>query len=69
MLKPLLRVFIVVLIGLVCGVIGWIVGALIGGNFGEQLVFNGVRGYEATGRIGFITRRVDRFDLRLATSV
>ena len=42
------------LIGLVFGVLGWIVGALIGGNFAEQFVFNGVRGYEATGQVGFI---------------
>jgi len=54
MLKTILRVFAVVLIGFVCGIIGMIVGALIGGNFAEQFVFNGVRGYEAAGQIGFI---------------
>jgi hypothetical protein len=54
MLKSILRVFAILLIGSVSGVIGWIVGALIGGNFAEQFVFNGVRGYEATGQIGFI---------------
>jgi hypothetical protein len=54
MLKTLVRVLTVVAIGLVSGILGWIIGALIGGNFAEQLVFNGVRGYEATGQIGTI---------------
>ncbi len=49
-----LRTFVVLLIGFVSGVIGWIVGALIGGNYAEQFVFNSVRGYEATGQLGFI---------------
>ena len=52
--KIILRTFVVLLIGFVSGVIGWIVGALIGGNYAEQFVFNGVRGYEATGQLGFI---------------
>jgi hypothetical protein len=52
MLKNLVRILIVVVIGLLAGVVGWIIGALIGGNYAEQLVFNGVRGYEATGQIG-----------------
>ena len=54
MLKNLVRILIVVVIGLLAGVFGWIMGALIGGNYAEQFVFNGVRGYEATGQIGFI---------------
>lgn len=54
MLKTSLRLLAVLLIGVVSGVVGWIVGALIGGNFAEQVVFNGVQGYEATGQIGFI---------------
>ena len=54
MLKNLLRVLAVILIGMVSGIMGWIIGALIGGNFAEQVVFNGVRGYEATGQIGSI---------------
>ena len=54
MLKNLVRILIVVVIGLLVGVFGWIMGALIGGNYAEQFVFNGVRGYEATGQIGFI---------------
>jgi hypothetical protein len=54
MLKSSVRILIVVVIGLIAGVIGWVIGALIGGNYAEQLVFNGVRGYEATGQIGFL---------------
>jgi len=54
MLKTILRIFAVIVIGLISAVIGLIIGALIGGNFVEQFVFNGVRGYEATGQIGFI---------------
>jgi len=54
MLKTLLRVLAIIIIGLVSGVLGWIIGALIGGNFAEELIFNGVRGYEATGQIGSI---------------
>ena len=54
MLKTMLRFFVVIVIGFISGVIGLIIGALIGGNYAEQFVFNGVRGYEATGQIGFI---------------
>lgn len=54
MLKTVLRVFAVILIGLVAGVIGLTVGALFGGNYAQQFVFNGVQGYEATGQLGFI---------------
>lgn len=32
--------------------LGLIIGAFIGGNFFTDFVFQGVRGYEATGRIG-----------------
>ncbi len=52
MLKTLLRVSIVIIIALVSGILGGVIGALIGGNYAEQFVFNGVRGYEATGQIG-----------------
>ena len=54
MLKTALRVCAVILIGIVSGVIGLIAGAFIGGNYAEQFVFNDVRGYEATGQVGFI---------------
>ena len=54
MIKKALRVSIILVIGVVAGLTGWLIGALVGGNFAEQFVFNGVRGYEATGQIGFI---------------
>lgn len=54
MFRTGLRILIVVVIGLVCGVLGLASGALIGGNYAERFVFNGVRGYEATGQIGFL---------------
>jgi predicted MFS family arabinose efflux permease len=52
MFKIIFRVFAVILVGVVFGIIGLIVGALIGGNYAQQFVFNGVRGYEATGQLG-----------------
>ena len=52
--KTVLSVLAVFLIGIVSGIIGLIVAAFIGGNYAEQFVFNGVRGYEATGQLGFI---------------
>jgi hypothetical protein len=42
------------IVGFILGIIGMLIGALIGGNFATEVVFNGVRGYEATGQIGFI---------------
>ena len=54
MLNTLLRLLSIILIGLVSAVLGWLIGAWVGGNFAEQVVFNGVRGYEATGQIGSI---------------
>lgn len=54
MLKTALRILAVIVIGFVSGLLGMIIGALIGGNYAEQVVFNGVRGYEATGQIGLI---------------
>jgi len=54
MLKTVLRVFAILVVGFVSGVIGLIIGALIGGNYAEQFVFNGVRGYEATGQVGLV---------------
>jgi hypothetical protein len=52
--KTILRVFVVLLIGFVSGLIGLMIAALIGGNYAEQFIFNGVRGYEATGQLGFV---------------
>jgi hypothetical protein len=37
-----------------CLMLGWLVGAWFGGNYAENLRFNGVRGYEATGQIGML---------------
>ena len=54
MLKIVLRIIAVIAIGFFLGIIGLIIGASIGGNYAEQFVFNGARGYEATGQIGFI---------------
>jgi hypothetical protein len=54
MIKTVLRVFFTLVIGLVLGVLGLLIAMYIGGNYSEDFVFNGVRGYEATGQIGFI---------------
>jgi hypothetical protein len=54
MSKTILRVFFTLVIGFVLGVIGLFIAMYIGGNYAEDFVFNGVRGYEATGQIGFI---------------
>ena len=54
MLRTTLRVFLTFVIGFVLGVIGLFISMYIGGNYAEDFVFNGVRGYEATGQIGFI---------------
>ena len=40
--------------GLVAGVVGLLVGATYGGNYCNNCEFNGERGYEATGQIGFL---------------
>lgn len=54
MLKLIFQVIVSLIAGLILGIIGMLVGALIGGNFATWVEFNGVRGYEATGQIGFI---------------
>lgn len=51
MLFRLLAGFVV---GLACGIAGWLVGAYIGGNYAVDFTFNGIRGYEAVGQLGFI---------------
>jgi len=53
MLKSALKGIVVIAGSLLLGLVGMIVGAYIGGNFAEGFVFNGVRGYEATGQLGF----------------
>jgi hypothetical protein len=54
MIQKVFRVSAILILGIVSGLIGWVIGALIGGSYAEQFVFNSVRGYEATGQIGFI---------------
>ena len=54
MFKLALRGIAVVASGLFFGVVGLLLGAYIGGNFAQDFTFLGVRGYEATGQLGFI---------------
>ena len=53
MFKAALKGIAVLAGSLLLGLVGMVVGAYIGGNFAESFVFNGVRGYEATGQLGF----------------
>ena len=53
MFKSALKSLAVLACAFLCGVMGWIGGAYLGGNFAENFTFNGVRGYEATGQLGF----------------
>ena len=55
MLKLALKGAIVIASGLIFGFVGLVIGAYLGGNFAEAFTFNGVRGYEATGQLGFLT--------------
>ena len=54
MLKLLLKSAVVIVSGLFFGAVGLFLGAYIGGNFAQDFTFLGVRGYEATGQLGFI---------------
>jgi len=54
MIKLVLKGALVIASGLIFGFVGLVIGAYIGGNFAETLTFNGVRGYEATGQLGFL---------------
>lgn len=53
-MKLLFRLLAVFVAGMVCGIVGWIIGAYIGGNYAVDFTFNGIRGYEAVGQLGFI---------------
>ncbi len=48
------RILALVASGLILGLLGLFVGALIGGNFAVDFYFNRVRGYDATGQVGFL---------------
>ena len=65
MLKSVLKGAAVIAASLFFGLIGMTIGAYIGGNFAEGFVFNSVRGYEATGQLGFLVG----FVLGLALSI
>jgi hypothetical protein len=54
LIKTLLRALAVPLIGLVCAVFSTIVVINLGYGFAPGFTYNGWRGYEATGPIGFI---------------
>lgn len=54
MKKTVLRGVFIIIVGLVSGIVGLVIGILFGGNYAEQFMFNGVRGYEATGQIGLL---------------
>jgi len=54
MLKLALKGIAVVASGLFFGFVGLLIGSYIGGNFAQDFTLFGVRGYEATGQLGFI---------------
>jgi len=53
MLKIALRILLILLCALLLGVIGFFIGAHIGGNYAQDFIFLGSKGYEAVGLIGF----------------
>jgi len=54
MIKIVWKALLILSAGLILGMVGMLIGALIGGNFATSFQFNSVRGYEATGQVGFI---------------
>ena len=54
MFKSALKGIAGVASGLFFGFVGLLIGAYIGGNFAQDFTLFGVRGYEATGQLGFI---------------
>ena len=54
MFKIISKVVVVLVSAAGLGILGWLIGAYLGGNFAETFIFNGVRGYEATGQLGFL---------------
>jgi len=54
LLRSILRIGSLITGGLVIGMLGMLSAAWFGGNYAESFQFAGVRGYEATGLVGFI---------------
>lgn len=54
MSKTLIKGFAAVAGGLILGIVGLLVGIWFGGNFTPDFALLNVRGYEATGPIGFV---------------
>ena len=54
MMKTIWKLVIILFSGFILGMLGMFIGALIGGNYATGFQFNGLRGYEATGQVGFI---------------
>ena len=54
MIKNIWKALLILSVGLILGMVGMLIGALIGGNYATEFQFNGVRGYEATGQLGFV---------------
>jgi predicted MFS family arabinose efflux permease len=52
--KPLRNLVAALVLIFPCITLGILVGAWFGGNYAENVQFNGVRGYEATGQIGML---------------
>ena len=55
MIRTIGKALLILSGGLILGMVGMLIGALIGGNYATGFQFNGVRGYEATGQLGFMT--------------
>ena len=49
-----LRFLLMLAVGIICGIVGMLIGAYLGGNYATNFQLNGVRGYEATGQVGFV---------------
>ena len=54
MIMIIWKALLILLSGLILGMVGMLIGVLIGGNYATGFQFNGVRGYEASGQVGFI---------------
>lgn len=52
-MRLIFKLLSMIVAGIVCGIVSWVIGAYIGGNYAVDFTFNGVRGYEAMGQLGF----------------